>query len=171
MPLLLTAGAAEGALLGAAQAHVLRRVLPTMPSRHWIAATAGAACLAWLLGMLPGVVAPHLQSRLAATVLAILAGILVLLSLGTAQWRVLRGTSLSPTVGSQPRPQHALAVFGAVATPLWHTGQSILLIASIGAWAGLLMAATVAAMTGLALLHLLKRHTAAGRARTGSGLR
>jgi hypothetical protein len=49
-----------------------------------------------------------------------------------------------------------LAVFCATAMPLWRPGQSPVLIAGIGALAGLLMAATVAAVTGGALVRLVK---------------
>jgi hypothetical protein len=38
MPL-LAAGAVEGALLGAAQAHVLRHALPGLSAWQWVAAT------------------------------------------------------------------------------------------------------------------------------------
>jgi hypothetical protein len=36
LPSLLLAGAVEGALLGTAQAHVLRRALPAVSSRRWV---------------------------------------------------------------------------------------------------------------------------------------
>jgi len=43
VPALLAAGAVEGALLGLAQATVLRRVLPALPARRWVIATSVAA--------------------------------------------------------------------------------------------------------------------------------
>jgi len=88
-------------------------------------------------------------------------GILLLLSLGSAQWWVLRD--------HVPDARHwipataaawlaGLGVFCAVAMPLWHPGQSVVLVAVIGAMAGLLMAATVAAVTGWALVRMLDKN-------------
>ncbi len=48
------AGAVEGALLGTGQAVVLRRALPGLPLRRWIAVTAAAAVVAYVLGLQPG---------------------------------------------------------------------------------------------------------------------
>jgi hypothetical protein len=43
VPLLLAAGAVEGAILGGAQALVIRRLLPAVRPARWILLTAGAA--------------------------------------------------------------------------------------------------------------------------------
>ncbi|MFC3349384.1 hypothetical protein ACFOOM_18510 [Streptomyces echinoruber] len=158
--LLPAAGLAEGALLGAAQARVLRRVLPAVRPRRWIAATAGAACVAWLLGLLLPLLAVRVPSAPAVAVPAAVVGAALLLSLGCAQWWVLRGQVPRAhrwIVATAAAWLAGLAVFCAVAMPLWHPGQSAVLIAGIGALAGLLMAATVAAVTGAALLRLLDR--------------
>ncbi|WP_086664234.1 hypothetical protein [Lentzea kentuckyensis] len=160
--LLVLAGMVEGAILGAAQAVVLRRVDRTLSSRGWIGATALAAAFAWTVAML----AVHNGDRLntfplpAVLLIAAVAGIGVLLSLGTAQWFVLRNhfpgahqwvwaNALAWGVG--------LLVFAAVTTPLWQPGQPPGLIALIGALGGLLMAATMAAITGAALTRLMRR--------------
>lgn len=50
-----------------------------------------------------------------------------------------------------------LVVFAAFTTPLWQPGQPVVLIALIGALGGLVMAATMAAITGSALTRLLNR--------------
>lgn len=50
---MVAAGAGEGALLGAGQVAAFRRLLPGVPARPWIVATAGAAAFAWSIGMLP----------------------------------------------------------------------------------------------------------------------
>ncbi|WP_330275902.1 hypothetical protein OG205_09735 [Lentzea sp. NBC_00516] len=160
--LLVLAGVVEGAVLGAAQAAVLRRVLRAPQSWDWIGATAIAAGFAWAVAM----IAVHNGERLNSLPLVVLlplaavAGTGVLLSIGVAQWFVLRvhvhrshiwvlANALAWSVG--------LGVFFAVATPLWQAGQPPALIALIGAFAGLLMAATMAAITGAALVHLVKR--------------
>jgi hypothetical protein len=144
-----------------AQAVVLRRVDRTLNGRRWIGATALAAGFAWAIAML----AVHNGDRLnrlplaAVLPIAAVAGTGVLLSLGVAQWFVLRGHF--------PRAHlwiwvNALAwgagllVFTAVTTPLWQPGQAPELVALIGALGGLLMAATMAAVTGAALTRLVR---------------
>ena len=161
LPSLLLAGAVEGAFLGVAQAHVLRRVLPSLSARAWVAATSAAAVIAWLIGMTPVVAAGVLGElpRPVVVVAAILLGSLLLLSIGTAQWTVLRNhvvgagrwiavTAVAWVLG--------LAAFMLIATPLWHEGQPFALTAAIGVLAGLVMAGTVAAVTGLGLVRLLR---------------
>lgn len=81
------------------------------------------------------------------------------MSLGTAQWLVLRN--------HLPHAQRwiwanafawgaGLLVFTAVTTPLWQPGQPPEVIALIGALGGLLTAATMAAVTGAALTRLVR---------------
>jgi hypothetical protein len=48
-----------------------------------------------------------------------------------------------------------LLVFTTVATPLWQPGQALPLIIAIGVLGGLVMAATVAGLTGAAAVRLL----------------
>ena len=159
-PALLLAGAVEGAVLGVAQARVLRRVLDDLPIGRWIGVTAAAAVVAYGIGLAPAL----LTDRLFALPLAVLiplsavAAVVLLASIGTAQWTVLRHrvhrawrwipvTAVAWAAG--------LGVFTAVTTPLWQPGQPVALVAAIGAVGGLAMAATVAAVTGAALPHLL----------------
>ena len=159
--LLALAGVAEGAVLGAAQAVVLRRVDRTLNGRNWIAATALAAGFAWAVAMLAVHNGDRLNTLPLAAVLPIaaVAGTGILLSLGTAQWFLLRNHF--PRAGRWVWANAlawgaGLLVFTAVATPLWQPGQSPQLIALIGALGGLLMAATMAAITGAALVRLLR---------------
>ncbi|GAB3603209.1 hypothetical protein [Microbacterium aureliae] len=162
VPALLAAGALEGAVLGAAQASVLHPVLPALSRARWIVLTAVAAVVAYALGMLPSSTSewwttwpPALQVLALGPV-----GIALLLSIGAAQWLELRrrirragwwiaGTALSWLAG--------LGVFFAVATPLWHEGQVVGWTIAIGLVAGLLMAAAMAAVTGVTMLRLLRR--------------
>ncbi|MEU3651138.1 hypothetical protein AB0E59_47825 [Lentzea sp. NPDC034063] len=160
--LLVLAGVVEGAVLGAAQAVVLHRIDRTLHRRSWIGVTALAAGFAWAVAMLAVHNGDQLNMLPLAAVLPIaaLAGTGILLSLGTAQWFVLR---------NHVRRAHlwiwanavawgaGVLVFTAVATPLWQPGQSPELIALIGALGGLLMAATMAAVTGAALIRLVRR--------------
>jgi hypothetical protein len=169
---LVAAGAVEGALLGWAQAIVLRRVVSGLPAGSWIRATALAASLAYAMGMLPSLLFPLPVPAMVA--IAAVAGTILLGSIGTAQWLVLR----------RHRPHTAwwipvtaaawllgLGAFLAIATPLCRPGQSSVVIAAVGVLAATVMAATVAAVTGLAVLrlraddHLATRPTS-GRWRT-----
>jgi hypothetical protein len=157
---LLLAGACEGAILGAAQAHVLTDALPGVPRRRWIAATSAGAVLAWSIGLLPSVLPDGVSGwgRPAQVVAAVVLGTLLLLSIGLAQWGVLRrcvdraGRWIAITAVGWLA---GLAAFMAVATPLWHDGQMVAVTALIGGVAGLIMAATVAAVTGLGLTWLM----------------
>lgn len=87
--------------------------------------------------------------------IAAVAGIAVLLSLGTAQWFVLRdhfpGAHLWVWANALVWGA-GLLVFAAVTTPLWQPGQPPVLVALIGALGGLLMAA----VTGAALTRLTR---------------
>lgn len=158
---LVAAGTVEGGVLGAAQAHVLAGEVPALRRRAWVGATAAGAALAYLVGMAPATLAglrglpPPLLVLLAAVGAVVLLG-----SIGTAQWLVLRHAiprSASWVLTTAGAWLAGLAVFMVVATPLWHEGQSPVLAVAIGLGAGLLMAATVAATTGLALCRLLGR--------------
>jgi hypothetical protein len=161
-PLLVLAGMVEGAVLGAAQAVVLRRVDRTLNARGWIGATALAAAFAWAVAMLAVHNGDRLNTLPLAAVLPIaaIAGLGVLLSLGTAQWFLLRnhfpGAHLWVWANAVAWGA-GLLVFTAVTTPLWQPGQSAELVALIGALGGLLMAATMAAVTGTALTRLRSR--------------
>jgi len=158
---LVLAGVVEGAVLGWAQARVLIRVLPGLPGLQWIATTAAAAGFAWTVAMTATANGERLAS-LPAVVLLPVAAVLrmaVLLSIGTAQWLVLRyhvrnahrwvwATGVAWGV--------ALLVFLVVTTPLWQSGQGLALRVLIGVLGGLLMAATMAVITGTALARLVE---------------
>lgn len=92
----LAVGAYEGAIVGAAQWLVLRRVLPSIGGKRWIGATVVGAVIAWMLGRIPsaladfsggGAVEPPL---LVIVVLSSAAGAVLGSILGVAQWVVLR---------------------------------------------------------------------------------
>jgi uncharacterized integral membrane protein len=157
---LLAAGAVEGAVLGLAQAMVLRRVLRGFAASQWVLATAAAAVVAWAIGLAPMAYPGILQWPLPLLVpLGIVLGAVLLASIGTAQWFVLRrhvpraGLWIAGTAGAWVV---GLLAFTAVSSPLWQPGQPAALVAAIGALGGLVMAATVAAVTGLVLVRLCR---------------
>jgi hypothetical protein len=126
----------------------------------WTARTAAAAALAWAIGMAPNALVDVLPdlAPVVQVATAMAAGTVLLVSIGAAQWTVLRRhvphaadwigwTALGWLAG--------LVVFLAVATPLWQPGQSAGLVFAVGALAGCLMAATMAAVAGRGLVRLL----------------
>jgi Ca2+-transporting ATPase len=158
--LLVLGGAGEGALLGWAQTRVLGPLLPGLSTTTWTIRTAAAAALAWAIGIGPSTFGDAFDRWSLGVQLAIAvpAAPLLLLSVGLAQWtalrRVLPGsagwigwTAVGWLVG--------LAVFMAVATPLWHPGQDVLLTAAIAVLGGVLMASAMAMVTGWGLVRLL----------------
>lgn len=157
---LLGAGAVEGAVLGWAQARVLRRVLPALATGRYVAATAGAAVLAYLVGLGPALLGDRLAALPTGLLVAaaVVGGAVLLASIGTAQWLVLRRV-LPGSVMWIPATAVAwaagLLAFAAVTTPLWQPGQPVALAAAIGVLGGLVMGLVVAVGTGFALARLL----------------
>jgi hypothetical protein len=158
--LLLLAGAAEGAVLGWAQSSVLVSVLPDLSRRDWILRTAVAAVVAWAIGIGPSTWAAGLVDLPAAAivVLAVPAGVVLLCSIGLAQWTVLRRHVPGAAwwiVWTAAAWIVALGVFAAVTTPLWQPGQSAVTVSLIGVLGGVLMAVAMAVVTGAGLRRLL----------------
>jgi hypothetical protein len=157
---LLLAGAAEGAVLGWAQSSVLQCLVPGFSKRDWILRTALAAVVAWAIGMGPSTWAAGLGDLPAAgaAVVAVPAGVVLLCSIGVAQWTVLRrhvrgaGWWIAWTAAAWIV---ALGVFTAVTTPLWQPGQGIVTVSLIGVLGGFLMAVAMAVVTGAGLRRLL----------------
>jgi hypothetical protein len=86
-------------------------------------------------------------------------GAVLLCSIGLAQRVVLR--HFLPRTGvwviaSALAWLAGLAAFLSFAMPLWHPGQRLAQVVAIGLAGGLLMAATMAAVTGFALVRLLR---------------
>lgn len=160
VPAMLLAGGIEGAVLGFAQARVLRRALDDLPVAAWTEVTAAAAVVAYAIGLAPS----QLGARLTTVPLAVLiplvavAAVALLATIGVAQWtllrhRVRRAWRWIPITAAAWAA--GLGAFAAVAPPLWQPHQPVALVVAIGMLGGLVMAATVAAVTGAALLHLL----------------
>jgi hypothetical protein len=174
VPLLVLAGFVEGGVLGWFQARVLRRLLPGLPAGRWIVATAAAAALSWAIGLVPGILGGSLTEVHPAVLVPLVAvgALVLLLSIGTAQWIVLRdhvdgagrwvwGTAAAWLV--------ALGAFLAVTTPLWHEGQHAATAVLVGVLGGLVMAMTVAMLTGLVVVRVIRPaggHRRAGRRAT-----
>jgi hypothetical protein len=159
--LVVLAGAGEGAVLGWAQSRVLRPLLPGLSTTAWTARTAAAAALAWAIGMGPSSLGAGIDGwRPAVRVaVAVPAALVLLLSIGVAQWTVLRRVlpgSVRWIGWTSAGWLAGLTVFLCVAPPLWHAGQDVVAVAAIGALAGVAMASTMAAVTGWGLVRLLR---------------
>ncbi len=157
--LLVLSGLAEGAVLGWFQAHVLRARLPRISRVRWVLLTALGAAFAWAVGMLPSTFDEWQDWPPAAlAVSASLAAVLLLGSIGTAQWFELHrhiSRAWRWAAGSAAAWAAGLAVFMLVAPPLWQPGQPAWVIAAIGVAAAVLMAVAMALVTGLVLIRLM----------------
>jgi hypothetical protein len=157
---IVLAGAFEGAVLGFAQASVLRRRIAGLSVRLWVLATAVAASVAYMLGMLPSALQDRWEdwSQPLQALSAVVLAAALLSSIGVAQWLVLRrhlrraAAWIAITAAGWAA---GLAVFMGIATPLWREGQSALVVSAIGVLAGAMMALVMAFLTGLGLLGLL----------------
>jgi hypothetical protein len=165
--LMLAAGVLEGIVLGTAQAFVLRREFLGFSRGAWVGATALGAGVAWFIGMLPSTFYPAWTDwPVAVTVpLAVVLGGALLASIGLAQWTVLRRHVARSRTWA---PVNAvgwllgLGLFVGVTTPLWREGQSTALVVGIGVVGGLVMALTVALVTGWWLARLVRPFPARG---------
>jgi hypothetical protein len=154
-------GLGEGMLLGLAQAIALRGTPGAVPVRRWVAVTALAAALAWSIGMLPSTLidsgvtfdwgSPVTWAALGT------GGIVLLLTIPTAQWTVLRHV-----VDRAWRwiPLNAAAwaaglVFTFLPSPVVDEATPPAVTAVLFALGGVGMAATVAVVTGLGLRRML----------------
>lgn len=160
---LVLAGLVEGAALGWSQAHVLSGAIGKLSVHRFTRNTSVAAALAYAIAMAPTVAGDAVGDWPVGVQigLGVVFGSALLASIGTAQWLELRRSLLHSaswilTTGGSWLV--GLGLFLGIATPLWHEGQATALTVVIGVAAGLVMAASVAALTGLAALWLL-RHT------------
>jgi hypothetical protein len=149
----------EGVVVGFFQAQALRRWLPSLARRDWVAATAIGAGLAWLLGMIPSTIlslidrgesvatGPQAEpSMLTQLGLAVLLGLFLGPVLAAAQLRVLR-----PQVSHAGRWIWANALAWAAGMPVIFAGMDRLPWESGGLrlYAGLfLVAAAAGALVG-----------------------
>ena len=160
-PLLVLAGFVEGAVLGWFEVHVLRSRLPDVSIRRWVLFTGAAAAGAWTLGLLPSADSAWQDWPAAAQIAAgTTAGVVLLASIGFAQWIELRHhvpRAWRWIAGSAAAWGAGLGVFMAVATLLWQPGQDLWLSALIGIWAAILMAVAMAVITGLVMARLLPK--------------
>lgn len=160
---LVLAGAGEGALLGLGQSIGLRGTRAEVPIGRWVAATAGAASVAWSIGMLPPTLADlgmPLDFAAPGTWIAVAVGGLVLLAtIPLAQWPVLRAAGVPRAWRWIPLNMGAWSaglVFTFLPSPFIDESTPA---ATLFAWyglAGVMMALTVAIITGWGLRRMTR---------------
>lgn len=153
------AGLGEGAVLGFAQWWVLRRYLPSLSGRAWVLATALAAGLAWIIGVTLSTLGSSARLSPAIVIaLAVVLGIIFLLTMGGAQWWVLRrhlaraGWWIAANAIAWP----VGVLVPVIALSLVPDGTPLGWIAVTGIVSGILMGVVVGAITGVALVMLLR---------------
>lgn len=155
---LVLAGVGEGALLGLAQSIVLARYLPGLRRRSWVLATALAAGIAWICGLALSNLGENQATNLTLLIgTSVFVGVVFLLSMGGAQWLVLRrhveraGWWIAANALAWPLgvavPVVALALLPTTTTPL--------VSGLVGVLSGVLMGVVVGAITGLVLVRLI----------------
>lgn len=154
------AGIGEGAVLGFAQSIVLRRYIEEFAWGKWILATAIAAALAWIMGMLPSSIESIGKLNLIVLVVgAALLGILFLLSIGFAQWLVLRryisGAGSWILINAIAWPIGVAVPVIALSLVPENSGVVVWII--VGILSGVLMGIVVGAITGYVLVRLLDK--------------
>jgi hypothetical protein len=161
--LIVPAGMVEGAVLAGAQWPVIRSVVPGVAGRRWVLATALAAGLAYLIGFTPANIGD--LSAISPPVLVaggLLLGLVFVLSLGGAQWLVLR--CHLPRAGWWVVANAVAWPLGVaipvVALGLLPDGAPPMAWAVTGIAAGALMGGGVGAITGLALVWLVQGRAA-----------
>jgi hypothetical protein len=158
-PAMVLAGACEGCLLGFGQTIGFGAAVPRT---RWIRATAAGAALAWSIGMLPGTLGVDFGVPLVILLAAIL-GTALLLSIPTLQWLVLRRlvphrrTAFWIPVNASAWAVGLLWTFAP--SPFIDETTPAPVLFAVYLAAGLLMAATVAVLTGFAARRIVSGTT------------
>jgi hypothetical protein len=169
---LVAFGAGEGALLGLGQALGLRGSRAAVPRANWIMATALAASVAWGIGMLPStLVAAGIAIDLTSPMtwaIAAPAAIALLATIPLAQRPLLARAGVPHSWWWVPINMGAWLVgivFTFLPSPWVDESTSAAVMFALFAVAGVLMAATVAVLTGIGLRWMLRGGAAAQRRR------
>lgn len=148
-PAMVLAGACEGALLGLGQSLGFGGAVPRS---RWMLATAAGAAAAWSIGMLPSSLGGIDFGSPWAIVLTAVLGCLLLLSMPTLQWCVLRAHGLRTAfwIPVNAGAWAAGILWTLVPSPFIDETTPAPALFGVYLMAGLLMAATVAVLTGFA---------------------
>ncbi len=148
-PAMVLAGACEGVVLGFGQSIGFGSAVPRSA---WMLATAAGAAAAWSIGMLPSSLGGiDFGSPWVIALAAVLGGVL-LLSIPTLQWLVLRRKGLRTAfwIPVNAGAWAAGILWTLAPSPFIDETTPVPALFGVYLLAGLLMAATVAALTGFA---------------------
>lgn len=161
--LLVVLGSGEGALLGLGQSLGLRGSSAEVPIGRWVGATAIAASVAWSIGMLLPTFA---DLRVAidwsspwSWAVAGAAGLVLLATIPLAQWPVLARAGVPRARRWVPINMGAWLVglvFTFLPSPFIDESSAPALVFALFAAGGVLMASTVALLTGLGLRRMVR---------------
>jgi hypothetical protein len=162
-PAMVLAGACEGVLLGFGQSIGFGSAVPRSA---WMLATAAGAAAAWSMGMLPSSLGGIDFGSPWVIVLAAMLGCVLLLSIPTLQWLVLRrkGMRTAFWIPVNAGAWAAGILWTLAPSPFIDETTPVPALFGVYLLAGLLMAATVAALTGFAA-----RRIASDAAHYGAG--
>jgi hypothetical protein len=148
-PAMVLAGACEGVLLGFGQSIGFGSAVPRSA---WMLATAAGAAAAWSMGMLPSSLGGIDFGSPWVIVLAAVLGCVLLLSIPTLQWLVLRRNGLRTAfwIPVNAGAWAAGILWTLAPSPFIDETTPVPALFGVYLLAGLLMAATVAALTGFA---------------------
>jgi hypothetical protein len=148
-PSMILAGACEGALLGVGQSIGFGRSVVPRPA--WVCATAIGAAIAWSIGMLPSTLGGVDFSNSFVLPLVVMFGSLLLLSIPTLQWVVLRrsGYRAASWIPVNAGAWTVGILWTLVPSPFIDENTTAKVLFGVYLVAGLLMAAPVAALTAI----------------------
>lgn len=150
-PLLVLAGCAEGACLGTAQALAFRGSRLPVPFAAWVAATAAGAALAWAIGLLPSSLPPLNWTDPLVVASAAIGAAALLLAIPVLQAVVLRrdGLPAAGWIGMNVLAWTVGILWTFAPSPFIDERTPVGALVAVYVVAGLLMALTVAVITGL----------------------
>ena len=148
-PSMILAGACEGALLGVGQSIGFGRSVVPRPA--WVCSTAIGAAIAWSIGMLPSTLGGVDFSNSFVLPLVVMFGSLLLLSIPTLQWVVLRrsGYRAAAWIPLNAGAWTVGILWTLAPSPFIDENTPAQVLFGVYLVAGLLMAATVAALTAI----------------------
>ena len=161
-PLMIAAGACEGILLGFGQ--WIGFGSSVVPRATWLTATGAGAARAWSIGMLPSTLGGVGFRSPAALPLIIIGAVMLLASIPTLQWLVLRRVVRRATWWVPVNAGAWAAGILWTLAPSPFIDENTAFPALLGSYlvAGMLMAVTVASLTGFAARHVVTGHRRPG---------
>jgi hypothetical protein len=157
LPAIIAGGVAEGALLGLAQSVAWSRIGERVNRGRWVALTAAGAGIAWVLGMTPSTLGVSEWPLAVVVVVMPVLAVALLASIPALQWLELRRQLPHPTwwITVNAGAWIIGVAWTIVPSPFIDESTPVPFLVAAYVVAGVLMATTVAIVTGLGVY----RHT------------